>query len=518
MQSRKRPPRRPRISSSRHLPRLRPAQPSISLSPPEDASGNTVPFTGTVNFTTSDTYTSGSGPQVSIPGQYTFTSGGTQTFSATLISAGTQTIAGGGAIFGGSNAIEVLPAAPSTVTVTAPAGIAAGVAFSVQVAVEDQFGNLATNYTGTVSFSSSDSHATLPVGSYTFTAADAGTHTFTGLTLSATGGSAAGTNETITATDSGNSISGSATVGDYVVGSFTGGDLVVEQINAATNSVTPTGSASPVFLSEYAPTGSQSSAVATVPIWSTSASGSTNPLTLSGTAGSEGGLSLSTNGAFLVLAGYDATAGGKTQNNSTFGLVSSTGAVNTSTTTSLLSGNNTRSAASVDGTSIWAGGNNGIVYETTGTSLGGTVVDGAPNSREVEIAPAASSPTGVNQLFASTNKGSLGVQAFTPALPTTTGATNTVLNGMNSTSAPNTYAYFFANPTTMFVADANVGIQEWTFSSSTWTEVATLAGSYVGLTGVQNGNGTVSLYATTGTMAASGRVNGNSLVSDTFTL
>ena len=41
-------------------------------------------------------------------------------------------------------------------------------------------------------------------------------------------------------------------------------------------------------------------------------------------------------------------------------------------------------------------------------------------------------------------------------------------------------------------------------------------GSYVGLTGVQSGS-TVSLYATTGTSAAGGRVNGNSLVADTFT-
>ena len=41
----------------------------------------------------------------------------------------------------------------------------------------DAFGNLATGYTGTVSFASTDAQADLP-GSYTFTAADAGTHTF----------------------------------------------------------------------------------------------------------------------------------------------------------------------------------------------------------------------------------------------------------------------------------------------------------------------------------------------------
>jgi len=66
------------------------------------------------------------------------------------------------------------------------------------------------------------------------------------------------------------------------------------------------------------------------------------------------------------------------------------------------------------------------------------------------------------------------------------------------------------------VADSADGIQEWTLTSGTWSNVATLSGSYVGLTGVQSGN-TVSLYATTGSSAGAGRVNGNSLISDTFT-
>ena len=93
---------------------------------PEDANGNVVSFTGDVNFTTSDTYSTMSGTQVSLPGQYDFTSGGTQTFSATLITAGTQTISAGGGtpgtaggLFGGSNAIKVLPGTPTTVTVGA---------------------------------------------------------------------------------------------------------------------------------------------------------------------------------------------------------------------------------------------------------------------------------------------------------------------------------------------------------------------------------------------------------------
>ena len=48
---------------------------------------------------------------------------------------------------------------------------------SFTVAAHDPYGNIATGYLGTVEFTSSDSGAVLPV-TYTFTAADQGSHTF----------------------------------------------------------------------------------------------------------------------------------------------------------------------------------------------------------------------------------------------------------------------------------------------------------------------------------------------------
>jgi hypothetical protein len=51
-----------------------------------------------------------------------------------------------------------------------------------------------TGYTGTIHFKSTDTTATLP-GDYTFTAADKGVHTFTGLVLRKKG------KQTITITD-----------------------------------------------------------------------------------------------------------------------------------------------------------------------------------------------------------------------------------------------------------------------------------------------------------------------------
>jgi hypothetical protein len=59
-----------------------------------------------------------------------------------------------------------------------PTATTAGVAHAFTVTMLDAFGNVVTGYTGTVAFSSSDPIASLPAN-YTFTAADAGVHTFT---------------------------------------------------------------------------------------------------------------------------------------------------------------------------------------------------------------------------------------------------------------------------------------------------------------------------------------------------
>ena len=52
-------------------------------------------------------------------------------------------------------------------------------AHNVTVTALDAYGNMATGYTGTVHFTSSDGQAVLPAN-YTFIAGDAGVHTFSG--------------------------------------------------------------------------------------------------------------------------------------------------------------------------------------------------------------------------------------------------------------------------------------------------------------------------------------------------
>src|SRR5438128_1008235 len=98
------------------------------------------------------------------------------------------------AVTGTELGIVISAASAAHLSVASPANTTAGTAFSITVTALDAFNNVATTYTGTVSFTSTDSSAVLP-GSYTFTAADNGMHTFTnGVTLKTAG------SQTITAT------------------------------------------------------------------------------------------------------------------------------------------------------------------------------------------------------------------------------------------------------------------------------------------------------------------------------
>ncbi len=153
--------------------------------------------TGTVHFSSSD-------PQAVLPANYTFTATdqGVHTFTATLKTAGSQSITATdtatGSITGSETGIVVQPAAAAKFVLAAPSSVTHGIAFSVTLTVEDAYGNVVTGYTGTVRFRSSDSTATLPAN-YTFTAADAGVHTFTGVILRKKG------KQTVTVTDTHNS-------------------------------------------------------------------------------------------------------------------------------------------------------------------------------------------------------------------------------------------------------------------------------------------------------------------------
>jgi hypothetical protein len=150
-------------------------------------------YTGTVHFTSSDA-------QAVLPADYTFiaSDAGVHTFSATLKTAGTQSLtvtdSTTASLTGTDAGITVKPGAASLFLITAPSSVSAGVPLSLTLTVKDAYGNVVTGYTGTIHFTSTDNKATLPKN-YTFTAADKGMHTFTGLVLRKKG------KQTITITD-----------------------------------------------------------------------------------------------------------------------------------------------------------------------------------------------------------------------------------------------------------------------------------------------------------------------------
>ena len=155
----------------------------------EDQYGNTATgYTGTVGFTSSDT-------AAVLPANYTFVAAddGVHTFTdgATLDTAGSQTLTAtdtvNTSVLGTSSSITVSAAAATQFVVTAPATATAGTSLSFTVTAEDQYGNTATGYTGTVAFTSSDTAAVLPadatltdgVGTFTATLETAGSQTLT---------------------------------------------------------------------------------------------------------------------------------------------------------------------------------------------------------------------------------------------------------------------------------------------------------------------------------------------------
>jgi uncharacterized delta-60 repeat protein len=165
----------------------------------KNASGGTATgYTGTVHFTSSD-------PQAVLPADYTLTAAdqGVHTFSATLKTAGTQSLTVTDTATGANEmetGILVSPAMVSQLGLGFPSPTNAGLAASLTVTAQDAFGNTVSGYTGTVHFSSSDPAAQLPAD-YTFTTADNGAHTFSA-TLNTTG------TQSLTATDTTGSLTG----------------------------------------------------------------------------------------------------------------------------------------------------------------------------------------------------------------------------------------------------------------------------------------------------------------------
>lgn len=287
---------------------------------------------------------------------------------------------------------------------------------------------------------------------------------------------------------------------------FTPGNLVIYRVG--TGAAALTSAATPVFLDEYATSGG--SAVQSIALPATATVSGNRALTSSGTATSEGLLTRSTDGQYLVMAGYNATTGtasitGSASGtiNRVIGRVDGTGAVDTTTAlTDAISGGNPRGATSTNGTDLWI----------SGTSVGGGIryaTFGATSSTALSAAPTNLRATNIfdGQLYVSSQTSTFRLSTVGTGTPTTTGQTITNLPGYpTATTSP--YGFFFADLNagvpgvdTVYVADDNStgsgGLQKYSLVGGTWTangSISSTAGLR-GLTGVVSGS-TVTLYAT----------------------
>jgi hypothetical protein len=251
---------------------------------------------------------------------------------------------------------------------------------------------------------------------------------------------------------------------------FTPGNLVVLQIGNGSAALTSAGT--PIFLDQFTTSGVS---VNSLSIPSTGV----NALVNSGTASSEGALTLSANGQYLVLAGYNAAAG-------TTGIAGTTSAADprgiatvdafgnyslATTTSSFFSGNNIRSGTTDGSGNFWAAGAvNGAVYMGTGTpaAISGTVA----NNRVIQ-------DIGGN-LYYSTGSGSRGIVQISGTPTSGSLATTNYLipTGAQFGTGSSPFGFAFNSSLTIaYVADSNPyttssavgGVEKWSLVGGNWT-------------------------------------------------
>lgn len=275
---------------------------------------------------------------------------------------------------------------------------------------------------------------------------------------------------------------------------FTPGNVVVYRVGNGVASLNS--NAATVFLDEFTPSGTL---VQSLPM-PTAVNGANRRLTTSGTATSEGYLSRSADGQYLLVPGYDAAPGDgsiTTTNwsavNRVIGRVDAAG--NIDTTTALgdtLSGQNPRSATSTNGTDLWiTTANAGIRYATFGATTS-TSIGSTPSSLRV---------AGVvdGQLYVSAASGSINLATVGSGTPTTSGQTITNLPGFPTVGTP--YGFVFADlsagvagPDTVYVADEGNQVQKFSLVSGNWTSNGNVSVLLArGLAGTVSGS-SVTLY------------------------
>jgi hypothetical protein len=163
----------------------------VGLFTDADPAGTWTDYTATITWddgSTSAGVVSGSGPFVVTAAHQFGTFKGPHTIVVSVIDTGgrsatiTDTVIDPPRQPAGVRPTIILKTAGTPSITVAPSSLAAGVPFSLTVMVKDAYGNIVSNFTGTIHFTSTDGTARLPKD-YTLRSANRGVHTFTGLVL-----------------------------------------------------------------------------------------------------------------------------------------------------------------------------------------------------------------------------------------------------------------------------------------------------------------------------------------------
>ena len=256
------------------------------------------------------------------------------------------------------------------------------------------------------------------------------------------------------------------------------------------------GTSSAVTLEEHKLTTDAALRTIAMPI-AVTAAGNT-ALTLTGNSGTEGGLSRSGDGKYVLLAGYGIAPGTTSPNQTAssatprvIGRVDNAGNVDTTTRiTTLFSGTAAASAAirgatSTNGTDLWAtGSTSGVVYTTLGGATAVALNSAVPtNNRHAHVFGGqlyVSSTTGAFQGISTVGTGAptSGLPAITllPGFPTA-GATTISLGSfglLDLDATPGPEVAYVAQEVVPGAADT-LNVEKWTLASGTWTKSAIFA-------------------------------------------
>jgi hypothetical protein len=163
----------------------------VKIAPSPIIAGGTVHLTVTAKEPNGDVASdylgqvsfSSDNPADVLPSPYQFAEldAGSHTFDFNLTVAGHHKITVTTTFGSYSTSVDVTPAAADHFEFDSPTTAIAGSPFNVTVKVFDPYGNLAAGYTGTAHFVSNDPNGGISLpGNYTFSAGDAGQHTFAG--------------------------------------------------------------------------------------------------------------------------------------------------------------------------------------------------------------------------------------------------------------------------------------------------------------------------------------------------